>query len=163
MGLAGERGGERFHVKKVATLELNPLAPTTLTARCLLLGWLGKPEEGGAAVEVLDAEEWLIVKRGKLEGEAADHRSVGVFQRRASRYFFWSSGRSRDPGGVVTNSEAREVERQVEADDEPSRLKRGGQKYLVDKIKDAEGLDASVLRRFGFQRLKLPGLYLTVE
>ena len=46
MGLAGEGRGERFHVEKVAALKLNSLAPTTLTARCLLMRWLGKPEKG---------------------------------------------------------------------------------------------------------------------
>ena len=73
MGLAGERRGERFDVEEVAALELWPFAPTTLTARRLLLRGLGKSEKGRAAVEVLDAEEWLIIERGQLEGEAADH------------------------------------------------------------------------------------------
>ena len=65
MGLAGEGRGERLHVEKVAALKLNSLAPTTLAARRLLLRRLGKPEKGRAAVEVLDAQEWLIVETGK--------------------------------------------------------------------------------------------------
>jgi len=60
MGLAGQRRGERFDVEKVAALELNSLTPAALAASRLLQRWLGKPEKGRAAVEVLDAEEGLI-------------------------------------------------------------------------------------------------------
>ena len=49
----------------------------------------------------------------------------------------------------MTDSEAREIEWQVEANDKAPCLKGGRQEYLVDKIKDAERFDASVLRRFG--------------
>ena len=68
--------------------------------------------------------------------------------------FFASSGRSRDPGGLVSNSETREIERQVEANDKASRLKGSRQKFLVDKIGEAKRFRASVLRRFGLERLK---------
>jgi hypothetical protein len=57
----------------------------------------------------------------------------------------------------VTDSEAREIERQIEADDEASCLEGGRQEYLVDKIKDVERFDASVLRRFSLERLKFSG------
>ena len=63
----------------------------------------------------------------------------------------------------MTDGEAREIERQVEANDEASRLKRGRQEYLVDKIKDAEWFDASMLRRFGLELLKFNGFNVIIK
>jgi hypothetical protein len=76
---ACQRRRERLHVDKVAALELNPLTSTALTARYLLLRGLGKPKKGRAAVEVLDAQEGLVIERREPEGEAADHRAIGFF------------------------------------------------------------------------------------
>lgn len=138
MGAASKGRGKGLHIEKVAALELNALTATTLAARRLLVRWLGKPKECRAAIEVLDAQEGLVIERRKSEGEAADHRAIGLLQRRAGRHFSGSARWSRNPCGFVRN------------DDKTASLESGRQKSFVDKIKDAEWFDASVLRGFGF-------------
>ena len=81
----------------------------------------------------------MIIERGKPEGEPANHKSIRLFQWRAGVDFFFGPARSRDTRSFVTDREARQIERQVEANDETSGFERRRQKSLVDKIMKTEG------------------------
>ena len=106
----------------------------------------------------------MIIERGKPEGEPANHKSIRLFQWRAGVDFFFGPARSRDTRSFVTDREARQIERQVEANDQTSGFERRRQKSLVDKIMKTEGrLSATMFWRFGLQRLEFGISDLVVE
>jgi hypothetical protein len=112
---------------------------------------------------VLDAQERLIIEWRKLEGEPANHKSIRLFQWRTGVDFFFGPAGPRDTRSFVADGQARQIKRQVEADNEASSFERRRQKSFVDKIMKVEGLDAGMLRRFDLQRLQLRRRNLVVE